>query len=358
MILDVPLYNQRDPRWKNTFLGFSDVSTLGLYGCLIACLAMIARYFGADTDPERINDDLKDVDGFQNKVYYKWGRLTRLYQNIKFSKFVNTPDPVTPEQFQEMDDHIDRGMPVMLKIDFNPATTFVNQHYVLLIGKEGNSYKIADPWTGTVERLSSYGVAKYTIQRYILYEGTVTDNSEEITFRQFIDNDITPEVEGHFNLKDHEWYNKHWKGQEMLEHLIATADLAASYLDGMNTLQSTVSRQARELVLFHEQVNSLSDKITSLRVELETARAKLNTCIKQAGEGVKNVDKATKESLKELGRVLLFALVSFAFAKVSSLPETQTTLVGLALLRFADKFLHELGKETGNEKLVPGLSRF
>lgn len=171
MILNVPLYNQRDKRWANKKLGFSTVSTLGLYGCLVTCLAMIAKYFGEKTDPDKMNEDLRGADGFQSKVYYNWGRLTSLYSFIKYTRFVNTPDPVTPDQFKEIDNHLAKGMPVMLKVDFNPATTFVDQHFVLLIGKVGNSYKIADPWTGTVEKLSKYGPARYAIQRYILYEG-------------------------------------------------------------------------------------------------------------------------------------------------------------------------------------------
>ena len=176
MITLPKVYSQRDERWNDKMLGFSTVSTLGSYGCIVTCLAMIARYFGKETDPDRMNEDLKSVDGFQGNVYYRWSSLAKIYPDIKFTEFVNTPTPVTLAQFTEIDAHLEKGFPVMLKVDYNPATTFVEQHFVLLVGKVGNSYKIADPWTGTIESFTAkYGTAKYAIQRFILYEGPIPE---------------------------------------------------------------------------------------------------------------------------------------------------------------------------------------
>lgn len=67
---------------------------------------------------------------------------------------------------------------------------------------------------------------------------------------------------------------------------------------------------------------------------------------------------AVVDTLKELGRVLLFSAVSFGISKLSSLPESEGTLVGLIILRVLDKAVHEYGKSSGNETLVTGLSRF
>ena len=53
------------------------------------------------------------------------------------------------------------------------------------------------------------------------------------------------------------------------------------------------------------------------------------------------MNKAITEAAKELGRVLLFAAISWGIAYLTALPESQTTLIGLFLLRTLDKFVHE-----------------
>lgn len=66
--------------------------------------------------------------------------------------------------------------------------------------------------------------------------------------------------------------------------------------------------------------------------------------------------KAIVEALKELGRYLLFATVSWGIAKLSSLPETEGVLIGVAVLRVLDKYLHEIFKE--NDSGLKGVAPF
>lgn len=65
-----------------------------------------------------------------------------------------------------------------------------------------------------------------------------------------------------------------------------------------------------------------------------------------------------KLALKEAGRIVLMAVVSYAVAYLAALPQTEAVLIGTIVLRAADKFLHDLGKETGNERLKKGLAQF
>lgn len=82
--------------------------------------------------------------------------------------------------------------------------------------------------------------------------------------------------------------------------------------------------------------------------------------------------KSLIEALKEGGRLLLLAVVSYVLTEglVGMSVEyflgtqiditTKTQLVALLTtgLRALDKYLHELGKESGNETLSAGLTRF
>ena len=113
----------------------------------------------------------------------------------------------------------------------------------------------------------------------------------------------------------------------------------------LKTSENEIDAGVKEIVRLKEIIRELEEKIKELGWYL-------------GKEVEQEVNEVTKESLKELARVLLFALISFGIAKLSSLPETQTTVIGLAVLRFLDKAAHEYGKATDNETLIKGLSRF
>lgn len=68
-----------------------------------------------------------------------------------------------------------------------------------------------------------------------------------------------------------------------------------------------------------------------------------------------------KESLKELLRVILIAVVPVlvSYAESQEFSVREVALVGsIAGLRFVDKILHLHGKESKNDTLIKGLTRF
>lgn len=69
------------------------------------------------------------------------------------------------------------------------------------------------------------------------------------------------------------------------------------------------------------------------------------------------IEKATREA----GRVVLLAVLPLAIYQLETdaLELKVLLYVGLvALLKWLDKLLHEVGKESGNERLKKGLTRF
>lgn len=178
MILNVPLFNQRDSKWQAKPLGTSS-STLGGYGCLVTCLAMLAKYYGKDTDPDKLNTALVSINGFAapkeaptQKNLYKWYEgITKLYPDITITKLQATPAALTTTDFNAIKAEIDAGRPVILQVDFIPATSLVDMHFVLLVGYEGTTYYVNDPWYGDKANLTRYGVPSATIQQYIFHSG-------------------------------------------------------------------------------------------------------------------------------------------------------------------------------------------
>jgi uncharacterized protein YvpB len=179
MKLQVPVFGQRDSRWANKLLGTS-TSTIGGYGCLITSIAMLAKYYGKDTDPDRMNTSLISVGGYASGNLYKWYEgVTKIYPDITCTKIVYTPDPLSTAQETELKNEIDAGRPVVLYVDFNPATAAPDMHFVLLIGYEGDTFYMNDPWYGDTANLTRYGDHHVTINQYVFHKGTVPTASSD-----------------------------------------------------------------------------------------------------------------------------------------------------------------------------------
>ena len=67
--------------------------------------------------------------------------------------------------------------------------------------------------------------------------------------------------------------------------------------------------------------------------------------------------KVLWEAIKEPLRLLVLAIIPFALAYFGTI-NYQWAAIITAILRFADKVLHEIGKETDNEKLLKGITGF
>lgn len=181
-MIALPLFSQRDDRWKSKKLG-TGLLTLGTSGCLDTCLAMVSKYYGKETDPSKFDDDLIRVNGFapedqsypdKNKDLYIWGSVNKIYPDISEPKRVQTPNPVTSTQFASIDVELNAGRPVIIEVDFVPATASIDMHFVVLIGKDVNgNYVIADPWWGDTATLQRYGDPAKTIQQFIFTFGAI-----------------------------------------------------------------------------------------------------------------------------------------------------------------------------------------
>lgn len=179
MILKVIPLSQRDDRWKAKKLGNS-LLTLGTSGCLVTCLTMVARYYGKDIYPDKLNEELLRVTGFAldkatGKLdLYIWGSINKIYGDISEPKRVETPKPVNSAQWAEIEKELEAGRPVIAKVDFIPSTASVDMHFVIIVGKDENgNWLIIDPWFGDVSTLQRYGKPEVTIQMYIFTSGNI-----------------------------------------------------------------------------------------------------------------------------------------------------------------------------------------
>ena len=140
------VYSQRDVRWKDHPLGTK--STIGANGCLMTCASMVCNYFGHASNPLQLNQWLTDNEGYLDGNLFLWDAIERLYPDMKFDGFVYSP---TTAQIRAT---ILAGVLPIMYVDFNDNTPLIEMHWVLGIGILGEDVLIADPWTGTIGKLS------------------------------------------------------------------------------------------------------------------------------------------------------------------------------------------------------------
>ena len=140
------VYSQRDARWASHPLGTK--STIGANGCLMTCASMACNHFGHASNPLQLNRWLTDNGGYFDQNLFIWDKLTELYPDMKFDGFVYNPST------QLIRLAILAGTLPIMFVDFNDDTPLIEMHWVLGIGVAGNDVLIADPWTGTMGKLS------------------------------------------------------------------------------------------------------------------------------------------------------------------------------------------------------------
>jgi hypothetical protein len=142
MMFKVQPLSQMDPRWKEVKLGFDNQLTIGKYGCLLTSMPMVANGFGSNETPESMNNRMKAVNGFSGPLIIP-ALMPRVAPGLKFVKRIPCNNPPAP--MYEIDASLAAGMPVIIKVDYSPEPG-IQDHWVVLYGKEGDDYLIQDPW--------------------------------------------------------------------------------------------------------------------------------------------------------------------------------------------------------------------
>ena len=161
--------SQRDPRWADEKLGMSDV-TIGGYGCLITDIAMMANEAGDPVTPSELNARLIGVGGYADGNLLIFADVSKATNALTMTKLISCEE--IPAPMDEIDARLAAGEMAAVELWFERARK--NKHWVLLYGKVGGSYLIADPWDGKLKRLSDYGFdvwsAATIIRRAVFYK--------------------------------------------------------------------------------------------------------------------------------------------------------------------------------------------
>ena len=155
MIYDIQ--GQRDQRWAGHLLGNSKSSTIGGWGCLLTCFAMLngisvdamndwlVHHGGYQAEPKGGYAATFDVSGYDGSVHL--GKWSRSYVGVPVPVYVLVPlqASLSPQQ------------PIIVMVNHIPGIGNVTSHYILAIDVSRNGKWIClDPWFGDVCTLDRY----------------------------------------------------------------------------------------------------------------------------------------------------------------------------------------------------------
>ncbi|MBW6440541.1 C39 family peptidase [Patescibacteria group bacterium] len=147
-------YSQNDPKWKDMTIGLSN-STIDDYGCAIASVSMVFKYYGIDIDPGRLA---------KQPIFYRdlisWPKQWRFLDLVKNSYHIS--GGLTAADWSLIDREIASGHPVIV---FIKALGRGAGHYVVIHSKDSKGYVVHDPikWNGQ----SGANIYLSTTQKYI-----------------------------------------------------------------------------------------------------------------------------------------------------------------------------------------------
>jgi hypothetical protein len=154
-------YSQLDPRWKDDTLGHGQ-PTIGSWGCLLTCYAMMLTAYGLRFNPAELNNRLKQIgnDGFRGPVV-QFIAPTRLLAGLtRHGNLRSNRSPALPwtdwtgeDPIARIDNALAQGHTVIAQVDRNPNDAHyqadTESHWVILVARtaDGSDYLILDPMT-------------------------------------------------------------------------------------------------------------------------------------------------------------------------------------------------------------------
>jgi hypothetical protein len=159
--LQVPIFSQRDPTWKNDRQGWPanacTNSTLGQYGCWTTSYSMIYNYYQPNyTNPRDLNEKLNTGPNngpkygtVKDDPCYAYMPLGSPYAPIGVSRGARITNSSTvkntidPEDVSFVDSELNAGRPMTAYVHYSGTQP---QHMVVITGKGNNTYYINDPW--------------------------------------------------------------------------------------------------------------------------------------------------------------------------------------------------------------------
>ncbi len=139
-----------NPTWESDIYDHSSPSTIYQLGCALTSLSMALNFAGVPTDPGSLNRFMIQHDTDYSGASVNWGPTTKDISTLSGKKIsfqstrLNSRSSLAAAT-QYLDDTVcQKRLPVIVGVNLDANGD--PQHYVLVTGKEGSDFLIADPF--------------------------------------------------------------------------------------------------------------------------------------------------------------------------------------------------------------------
>lgn len=154
-------FSQTDDHWGDDPYGTTGTYLIKDQGCALTSLAMVLDYAGVPQDPGTLNELMKmKTQVGSGYVGYtgdsvNWGPAVIAATDGAF-QFKGSPISSTAE----LDKELSEGHLVVVGVNQNAEGA--STHFVVVTAKQGETYTVVDPWSGSWSTLDSYNTFRLT----------------------------------------------------------------------------------------------------------------------------------------------------------------------------------------------------
>ena len=149
---------QNDDRWANTTLGYGP-QTIKEWGCLNTSLTMVVNGYGYNETPASVSQKMTGIGAFFGSAVNAY-RIGEAFAGVALKNLVDCEN--SPAPMSDIDAELAANRPVIVRVDWSPSAG-LQDHWVVLYGKDGNDYLMLDPWHYQGD---ASGKKNYLTQRY------------------------------------------------------------------------------------------------------------------------------------------------------------------------------------------------
>ena len=132
---------QNDETWANAMLGFGP-QAIKDWGCLTTSLTMVVNGYGYNETPATVSQKMAGINAFFGAAINAY-RIGEAFPAISLNELVDCE--TSPAPIARIDTELEAGKPVLVRVDWNAAPG-LQDHWVVLYGKDMQGYMMLDPW--------------------------------------------------------------------------------------------------------------------------------------------------------------------------------------------------------------------
>ncbi len=164
-------WRQAGQSWSNIRIGNTN-STIGNIGCLVTSIAILIEKSGANTtivpfNPGTFVEALNSNGGFDEKGNLYYAPINKVVPNFRYIGNVNLRGKTRAEKLESIKQYLNLGFHITIEVK---GATPGNQHWVAILGVDGNNVNIVDPASDKTDLWSAYEWSKSSQFNYFKAE--------------------------------------------------------------------------------------------------------------------------------------------------------------------------------------------